>query len=63
MKYHSSCLRENTVMIMPETVSECGLFQWLALRYKGKSVTIEFDTTTVGLEDRHPMMWIKEQDQ
>lgn len=62
MKYHT-VTGENAVMLKPETIEEVGLCQWLARRFGGKPVRLEFDTTILSGAPHEPMLWLKpEQD-
>lgn len=48
---------DDCVIVVPDTVSESGLMQWLALRFKGKKIKLEFDTTRIGDDFYHPALW------
>lgn len=47
------------VILLPETVKDCGLMQWLAKRFYNQTVTLEFDTTYINGQFEHPALWIK----
>lgn len=49
----------DAIMIKPESLEEVGLMQWLAKRFQGQTVTLEFDTTLLANVPSYPMFWIK----
>lgn len=54
-----STIGKDGVMLMADTVDEAGLMCWLAKRYKGKFVTLEFDTSMRGSGNTQcPTLWI-----
>lgn len=58
MRYHTTT-GDKAVMLQPETIEECGLFQWLSTRFSGQRVRIVFDTTMLNGNPNMPMVWIK----
>jgi hypothetical protein len=58
VKYHT-VTGQNAVMLEPETILECGTFLWIAQRFAGQKVTIQFDTTMLNGHPHMPMVWIK----
>lgn len=50
--------RVGTIMLIPETVKECGTLAWLTQRLGGEPVVLAFDTTSHDGHDQHPMLWI-----
>ncbi len=47
------------VFFTAESVGEAGLMSWLATRFKGQTVTFDFDTTTTQEEAQHPALWVR----
>lgn len=54
----SQAIGKGAIMIFPDTAETAGLFQWLAKRFDGQNVTLEFDTTMVGQCEYYPTLWI-----
>ena len=46
-----------SIIVVPESVQEAGILQWLSKRYEG-NVKLTYDTTTVDGVEHTPALWI-----
>jgi len=58
MKQHST--NGFQVVVTPETTQEAGLMHWLAERFQGRLVRLDFNTTNHPVSDTYPALWITE---
>ena len=54
----STTTSESTTLLFPDSVEECGIMAWLAKRFEGKKITLEFDTTTHADNWCFPALWL-----
>ncbi len=55
-------VRDKFVMVEPESIEETGIMYWLSQRFNGKSIQLEFNTTTNDGTEQQPTMWLREKD-
>lgn len=56
MKIHVA--DKGKVIVVPESTDETGVMAWLSNRFKDKKVTLTFDTTSIGMNDYYPALWL-----